>query len=178
MTAPPGVAAGGGASSGGGRQAEPGRSPLLDEDVRIAIAIVAFCAVVFAATLTFDTIPAALTQGMGPALFPQLLLAVLVALSVILAAMAWGRPQEAREPIPPMVYATGAAMAAFMAAVWLAGMLAAMFVAYIGIGRLWGERRWPLLLASGGVLCAVIYVLFVKGFKIPLPGGIIDAWLA
>ena len=178
MSGPPGLPVGGDADSGAARRSAPGSRPRIHEDVKIALAIVAFCAVVFAATLTFDTIPAALTQGMGPALFPQLLLAVLVALAAILAAMAWGRPQEAREPIAPMVYATGAAMAAFMAAAWLAGMLAAMFVAYTGIGRLWGERRWPLLLASGAVLCATIYVLFVKGFKIPLPSGVLDAWLA
>jgi Tripartite tricarboxylate transporter TctB family len=177
MTAPPGLPAGGDAGGGDARQPAPGGRPLLHEDVRIAIGIVAFCAAVLALTLTFDTVPAALTQGMGPALFPQLLLAVLVALAAVLAAMACGQPRDAREPIPPIVYATGAAMAAFMAAVWLAGMLAAMFIAFVGIGRLWGERRWPLLVASGGVLCAAIYVLFVRGFRIPLPSGVLGAWI-
>jgi putative tricarboxylic transport membrane protein len=60
-----------------------------------------------------------------------------------------------------------------MATAWLIGLLPAGFLAIVGFGRLWGERRWPLLAASAAFLCALIYLVFVKGFGIPLPRGLI-----
>jgi hypothetical protein len=69
--------------------------------------------------------------GMGPEVFPRLLLGVLVFLAALLAFVARGKHDEAREPIPAMV-------------------------------------SWTT---------AFIYLLFVKGFAIPLPRGLIGDWL-
>lgn len=142
-------------------------------DFIIAPVILMLCGVVFSLTLTFDTIPAALAQGMGPAAFPRLLLGVIVLLALTLAWSARGRTDEVREPIPPMVYLTAAAMVAFMGLLWLAGTIVAMCAAVIGMGALWGERRWTLLVASGVGLALSIYVLFTKGFGIQLPSGLL-----
>ena len=68
-------------------------------------------------------------------------------------------------------------MLAFMAVLWLTGMAVAMVAGFVGIGALWGERRWALLVVSGVILSASIYLLFVKGFGIPLPRGVIGDWL-
>jgi putative tricarboxylic transport membrane protein len=145
--------------------------------VAIAAAIVAFCGAVYAVTLTFPSVPAALATGMGPEVFPRLLLGVLVLLAGLLAFLARGKQDEAREPIPAMVYWTALAMLAFMAVLWVAGMVAAMFIGFVGIGLLWGERRWLLLVAVGFALSACIYAVFAKGFGIPLPRGVIGDWL-
>jgi putative tricarboxylic transport membrane protein len=155
----------------------PAHRRRVHSDVAVAAAIVGFCAAVYAVTLTFPTVPAALSTGMGPEVFPRLLLGLLVFLAGLLAFVSRGRKDEQREPIPAMVYWTALAMLAFMGLLWFAGMIAAMFAAFVGIGRLWGERRWPLLIAAGAALSGSIYALFVKGFAIPLPRGVIGDWL-
>jgi putative tricarboxylic transport membrane protein len=155
----------------------PARARRFHSDVIIAIGIVAFCALVYAITATFPSMPAMLTMGMGPEVFPRLLLGVMVLLAGLLALLARGKPDEVREPIPPIVYWTALAMIAFMGVLWLIGMAAAMFVGFVGIGLLWGERRWPVLVLSGLALSAFIYALFVKGFAIPLPRGLLGDWL-
>jgi putative tricarboxylic transport membrane protein len=150
----------------------------IHSDVAIAIGIVAFCAVVYALTTTFPSLPTAMqVMGMGPEVFPRLLLGVLVVLAGVLALFSRGKTDEAREPIPTMVYWTALAMLAFMGVLWLAGMAVAMVVGFVGIGALWGERRWALLVGSAAILSASIYLMFVKGFGVPLPRGVIGDWL-
>lgn len=145
-------------------------------DIGIALGIVAFCAVVYAITATFPTVPAMLAMGMGPEAFPRLLLGVMVVLAGILALLARGKADEIREPIPAMVYWTALAMVAFMGFLWLAGMAAALFVGFVGMGALWGERRWTLLVSSALILSAGIYLIFVKGLGVQLPRGLIGDW--
>ena len=150
--------------------------PRLHSDIAIAIGIVAFCAVVYAVTTTFPTMPAMLAMGMGPEVFPRLLLGVMVVLAGVLALLTRGKADESLEPVPAIVYWTALAMLAFMGLLWLVGMAAAMFIGFVGIGALWGERRWGVLAASGLALSAAIYILFVKGFGVPLPRGLIGDW--
>ena len=149
----------------------------LHTDAVVALAVLAFCAGVFALTFTFDTVPAALAVGMGPAAFPRLLLAVMALLAIILAVTARGRAEEVREPVPPMVYWTAAAMIAFMGLLAIVGMVPAMIVAIVAMGAIWGERRWALLVASGVGLSLSIYGFFTKVFGIPLPRGLLGEWL-
>ena len=146
-------------------------------ETAIALVIAAFCVFVYAATLTFPVMPPALSMGMGPAVFPRLLLGVLLVLAGILWFVGRHKPEEAREPIPAIVYWTALAMLAFMGVLWLFGMAAAMFIGFVGLGALWGERRWVLLVISGLALAAAIYFLFVKGFSVPLPRGLVGDWL-
>jgi hypothetical protein len=168
-------------SDGPGDRVSPGRATSLRDrfhsDGLIALGIVAFCGVVYGITLTLPDLPPMLSSGMGPAIFPRLLLGVMVVLAGVLALLARGKADEEREPIPAMVYWTALAMVAFMGVLWLAGMAVAMVVGFIGIGALWGERRWGLLVGIGVVLSAAIYLMFVKGFGVPLPRGIIGDWL-
>jgi hypothetical protein len=147
-------------------------------DLAIGLGIVAFCGVVYAITMTFPEVPAAFASGMGPAVFPRLLLGVLVVLAAALALFARGKTDEVREPIPAIVHWTALAMVAFMGLVWLAGMVAAMFIGFVGMGLLWGERRWAILVIAGFALTALIYAMFVKGFAIPLPRGLLGEWLS
>jgi putative tricarboxylic transport membrane protein len=163
--------------SGGPAEALGERRHGIHADIAIAGGIVAFCGLVYALTLTFPTVPAALATGMGPEAFPRLLLGLLVFLAGLLAFLTRGKKDEVREPIPAMVYWTALAMLAFMGVLWLGGMVAAMLIGFVGMGLLWGERRWPLLVSVGIALSGVIYVLFVKGFAIPLPRGLIGDWL-
>jgi hypothetical protein len=146
-------------------------------DAAIAIGIVAFCLVVYAITLTFPHVPAALASGMGPEVFPRLLLVVLLLLAGMLALIGRGKPDEMRDPVPALAYWTALAMLAFMGILAVVGMGPAMFIGFVGIGLLWGERRWLILAFSGLVLSGAIYLLFVKGFGVPLPRGLVGEWL-
>jgi hypothetical protein len=42
----------------------------------------------------------------------------------------------------------------------------------LGLGWLWGERRYGVLLLNAGLLSAVIWAVFVKGFGVQLPKGL------
>ena len=70
---------------------EAARSRRIDSDVLIALGIVAFCGVVYAITLTLPDLPPMLSSGMGPAVFPRLLLGVMVVLAAVLALLARGK---------------------------------------------------------------------------------------
>jgi Tripartite tricarboxylate transporter TctB family len=146
-------------------------------DYVVVLVILAFCAGVYGLTLTFEEVPAALTQGMGPAAFPRLILVVMAVLAVILAFTARGRPDEEREPVPAIVFWTALAILAFMGLLAIVGMPVAMAVAIVGMGALWGERRWAILLASAVGLSLSIYLAFTKLFRIPLPRGLLGEWL-
>ena len=151
----------------------PARRFPFHSDYAIAGVIVVFCAAVYAVTMTFPQVPAMLSSGMGPEVFPRLLLAVMVLLAGVLVFAARGKPDEIREPVPRLVPFTAVGFLVFPGLAWLVGLLPAGFVAVIGFGLLWGERRRMLLLASAAFLCILIYVVFVKAFAIPLPRGVI-----
>ena len=137
-----------------------------------AAAVIAVAAVLFALTFGFEKMPEGLSGGFGAEAFPRLMLGVIAALAVLLAV---GAPAAERPPpIPRMVYFTGAALLAFMALVPLAGMLGAMTVFLLGLGYLWGERRVWLLALVSAALMGAIWAVFVKGFAIPLPQGLLS----
>jgi hypothetical protein len=56
-------------------------------------------------------------------------------------------------------------------------MIAAMFVAVVGMGRIWGAPRWVPLVAVAAGTVGLVYALFVKVFHIPIPLGILDTLL-
>lgn len=146
-------------------------------DVIIAGVILTGCALVGAVTATFEDVPAALLSGMGPAVFPRLVIGVIALLALWLALSSRGQPELGREPVRGLVYATGAAVLVFMGVLNLAGMYGAILFAIIGIGRLWGERRWWLLAVVAAGLIFAVHLAFTVAFGIPMPRGIAGGWL-
>ena len=139
---------------------------------RVAAAvIIAIAAALFAMTFGFEKLPEGITRGFGAEAFPRLVLGVIIALAAVLAFTS--RETTALARIPAMVWYSGAGLLAFMALIPLAGMLAAMFVFLYGLGWLWGERRYWLLLSSSILLTAAIWGVFVKGFGVQLPKGLL-----
>lgn len=136
-----------------------------------AAAVIAVAAVLFALTFGFERLPAGLAGGFGAEAFPRLVLGTIMVLAVLLALV----PQSAepQPPMPRMVYFSAAALLAFMALVPLVGMLPAMFLFLLGLGYLWGERRLWVLAASAIPLSAAIWAVFVKGFGVQLPKGVL-----
>jgi hypothetical protein len=155
-----------------------GRPSRPHSDVVIAGGIIAFCTLVWGGTLTFDEVPAALAQGMGAEAFPRLVLCVLTVLAIGLALASRGRADPEREPIHRLVLLTAAATLAFMVVLKIFGIYGAIAFAFLGIGRLWGERRWSLLAAVTVGMAITIHLVFVKAFGIPLPSGAIGQFFS
>ena len=122
-----------------------------------------------------NPVPEAFAMGMGPAVFPRIVLVVMAALAGLLGWQAYARPAEALEGVPPMVLYTGVLLLGFMLLNELLGMLAASFLLLVGLGRLWGERRLVPLTIGAALLCAALWAVFVRGFGIPLPRGLLGA---
>jgi Tripartite tricarboxylate transporter TctB family len=135
-----------------------------------AAAVIAAAAALFALTFGFEKLPEGITRGFGAEVFPRLVLGTIIGLAALLAFTSWNSDPLAR--IPPMVWYSGASLLLFMALVPVAGMLAAMFVFLIGLGWLWGERRYWVLLSSSILLTTVIWGVFVRGFGVQLPKGL------
>lgn len=135
-----------------------------------AAAVIAAAAALFALTFGFEKLPEGITRGFGAEAFPRLVLGTIIGLAALLAFTSWN--SDPLPHIPPMVWYSGASLLLFMALVPVAGMLAAMFLFLIGLGWLWGERRYWVLLSSSILLTAVIWGVFVRGFGVQLPKGL------
>jgi putative tricarboxylic transport membrane protein len=135
-----------------------------------AVAVIAIAALLFGLTFGFEKMPEGITRGFGAEAFPRLVLGTIIALALLLSFLS-GKG-EALPAIPAMVWYSGASLLAFMVLVPLLGMLPAMFAFLLGLGYLWGERRHWLLLLSAGIMTAVIWAVFVKGFGVQLPRGL------
>ena len=136
-----------------------------------AAVVVAVAAALFAVTFWFEKMPEGITRGFGAELFPRMVLGTIIALALLLALTPASDAPLPR--IPPMMWYSGASLLAFMALVRVIGMLPAMFVFLISLGILWGERRHGLLVLSASLLMAAVWGVFVKGFGVPLPRGLL-----
>jgi hypothetical protein len=145
-------------------------------DIVVAAVLLAFCGVVYGLTFQFDAVPAALMGGLGAELFPRLVLGVVALLALLIASGIGITPMAAAPPVPRMVWATGGAILAFMAALEVIGLWPTAFLFTVGLGRLWGERRLPMLAASAAGLCLVLYLLFVRLLGGTFPKGLIASF--
>jgi hypothetical protein len=149
----------------------------IHSDQAAAAAIIAAAAATFAYTFTFAEVPLAFRQGMGPERYPQLVIAVIVVLCLILIVQARGKPDEEVPPIDRAALLACGGAVAFMLAVPLVGMIVAMGLALFGLGVLWGERRWLPLILNSVLLPIGIWLLFVRGLKVVLPPSLLGRLL-
>ncbi|MCI0755374.1 tripartite tricarboxylate transporter TctB family protein [Teichococcus vastitatis] len=144
----------------------------LGRDRRVALAVAGIAGLAFALTFTFDSVPAALMEGLGAAEFPRLICAILLLLAVVLFVSSPAE-EAALPPVHRCTWWTLAACLGFFPVLGLIGMLPAMVLFPIVVGRLWGERRPAVLLLSAALVTLVIWLLFVRIFRFTLPGGLL-----
>jgi small-conductance mechanosensitive channel len=144
----------------------------LHPDQKAALALIALAAVAFGLTYTFDEVPKAIQQGMGPERFPRLIAMLIAGLGLVLLVSARGRADTPLPPVDRAVYGVCAGGVAFIGGVHLVGMVVAMGFALLALGWAWGERRWLALSANAVLLPLTLWLLFVKGLKVTLPTGL------
>jgi hypothetical protein len=140
-----------------------------------ALACAAIAGVLCAITFTFEQMPESITRGMGAELFPRLVLGVVFVLCMVLA-LEPNEPKPAEPTAIGRLLGTAAALGGFMALLDITGMLAAMFLFLVVCGRMWGERRLWLLLLTSVAVTGAVWAVFVRGFGIQLPAGMLGAF--
>ena len=141
----------------------------------MAALALAACAVALFLTFRFTTTtPAAMMQGMGAEFFPRMVIGIMAVLAICIGLGIGNPPSEAAPPIPGVVYVTAGVLAAYVLAVELFGMWIASLALMVGLGHMWGERRYVRMAVASAVMLFVIWFVFVKFLKSGFPAGLIE----
>ncbi|THH38218.1 tripartite tricarboxylate transporter TctB family protein [Aliishimia ponticola] len=131
------------------------------------------CLIAYWLSTRFDEVPPILLRGMQPADFPQMVLLLIIALSVLV--MVFDPPIE-HAPIGLNAW-TSMGLFAVFALLAQIDLFLGLGVFAGGLAYAWGERRiWGIGLVS--VLSpALIFLLFDQAFRIRFPRGLLtDLW--
>jgi putative tricarboxylic transport membrane protein len=149
------------------------RSPRSYRDIWAVAAILAFCAVVYAVTLTFDTVPDAIAQGMQPAGFPQLVIGTMAVLALFVAWNARAGSTEKTVPPDRLVYWTSLLMILTLPVLIWVDFFVGLTIATFAIGYLWGERRLRALAIYSVLQSIVLFIVFAMILRVRFPHGIV-----
>lgn len=130
---------------------------------------IAFCVLAYWLSTQFDRVPPILLRGMQPADFPQMVLFLIIALSVLV--MIFEKPIE-HDPVGINVWTSMGLFVVFA--------LLSRIDLFLGLGIFagalawaWGERRiWGIGLVAV-ISPALIFVLFDMVFRIRFPRGLL-----
>lgn len=130
---------------------------------------IVFCLIAYGLTMQFDRVPPILLRGMQPEDFPQMVLLLIMALSIMV--MIFDRP----EPMPEVGINVWTSIGLFVVFA-----LVAQIDLFLGLGVFagslawtWGERRpWGIGLVAV-ISPAVIFFLFDQAFRIRFPRGLL-----
>jgi len=143
-------------------------------DLLVTAVALAACAVAFGLTFRFTTTtPAAMMSGMGAEFFPRLVIAVMAVLAICIGLGIGNPSSEKPARIPGIVWITAGLLAVFVVALEILGMWITAFVLMVGLGRLWGERRFGRLALSSAIMLGVIWFVFVRLLKGGFPEGLV-----
>ncbi len=158
-----------------GKRAWPSRRSRpfhLHGDTLVGVAILIFCAIVFALTLTFDDVPSALSHGVPPTQFPRLLVGFIVALTLLVMFEGRKKPPSERKPLPRMVYLSTALLLVFVALLNWVGTMVAMIGICIALPLLWGERKYVPILLLAALFPIAVYYLFSEVMEVRFPASV------
>ncbi len=131
--------------------------------------IILFCAAAFWLTTMFKTMPPVLKRGIQPSDFPQLLLAAIVVLTLV---MMWIDPVRVKEKLHGTTLGTIALFVVF-ALLTSIDLFLALAVFAAALAAYWGERRVIVLAVMGLVVPVAIFFLFDMVFEIRFPRGLL-----
>lgn len=161
----------------GGRRTTP---VIHRTDFVICLIILTTALVLFYATTQFEAVADVLSQNIGPGLFPQILLVVIIALSLALPVEhlflergASRLDQDRSEPIRPLTLITMGLLIATVALMPLLGTVLTMVAVCIGLPTLWGERRLRVIVPFALLFPAGVTIVFSVILKVHFEPGLL-----
>lgn len=160
-------------------QEEGGHSPLLHlTDTVLAAVILAVMGALWYAINQFEEVSPLLAQNVGPDFFPQLLVVVIAALTLVLPfehrLLKGGRQRldkGRRERIEPLTYVTALLLGVIVALMPYLGTTLTLAATCVLLPLLWGERRFPLIAIFAVAFPAVVTVVFNQLLKVYFEPG-------
>jgi putative tricarboxylic transport membrane protein len=147
-------------------------------DLVVAAVIVALCGFLFWDTTNFREVPRSLAQNVPPALFPQLLLLLIIAMALFLPfehmqkrAQGIDLDKDRSDRIRPITLFTALALLGIVLVMPWLGTFPTLVVACALLPVMWGERRWWLVALYAIAFPLAITYAFVAGLEVNfLPG--------
>jgi len=140
-------------------------------DTIAGFALLAICAFVFWLTLGFSEPPSMLSQNVPPTFFPRLVLSAIALMSALLILLGLRKKRVPGSPIPAVVWVTACFIVIAGALMTYLGTLVTLSLVGLILPRIWGERRWHLIVALAIGLPAGIYVVFSVLLDVRFPLG-------
>ena len=126
----------------------------------------------YCVTYTFQEVPAALSAGIPPHLFPRALLLIVMVLSAINGVKAYrgtiGTKKQFKAP-PRIVFITAGILTLFVIGLYTVGAIISTFIFCMVLAIIWGERRYGPLLITFSLFTGGVYLLFeiILGANLP-----------
>jgi len=149
-------------------------------DLYVSAVVLLITALLFLRTFWFDSVPDSLAQNVQPAMFPRLILIVIAVIAVMLP-FEYGQKirsgidldSDRREPIPPIVWSTGAALLVFVGVMpWLGTFVGLVMCAAL-LPLLWGERRWKILVPYVVIFPTAVTWFFAEVLRVTFLPGVV-----
>lgn len=148
--------------------------PWLRSDQKVALGVVIFSLAVLWVSTTFDEVPSALTQGVPPESYPQLLVWTLIVFAALLAYQARGWTDKKKKHVKPIViYTAILTIVATLSIHWL-GIFGVMVIGCVAMPLLWGERRYLIVGLYAILFPLSVYGLFHGLLEVQFPLGIFE----
>jgi putative tricarboxylic transport membrane protein len=172
------------------RSNEPERNGAADErrttpvvhriDSVICLIILVVSLALFYATTRFETVIDVLSQNIGPGLFPQILLVVIIVLTLALPVehlfLERGAEQldkERSDTIRPLTWATIGLLTLAVALMPLLGTVLTMVAVCLAMPWLWGERRARMVVPFALLFPAAVTIVFSLILKVHFQPGLL-----
>lgn len=150
-------------------------------DLGVALIILAAAAALFYATTQFEEVSPMLSQNLGPELFPQLLLMVIIALTLsipiehlFLEGGAERLDKERKDPIQPISWLTIALLVFIVAIMEVLGTVLTMVAICVFLPLLWGERRIRVIAPFAILFPAAVTLVFSSLLKVYFLPGLLE----
>lgn len=160
------------------RKVVPGAGLVHGPDLKLALVILAICAIVYYLTTTWEDVPELLAENIPPQWFPKLMVWVIAALALLLPFEHMfsehgkaGLDAERRERIPLISVVTAVLLVLAVAAVAVFGTFLATVFVCAALPLLWGERRWKILIPYFVLFPIAVALLFTQVLKVYFQPG-------
>jgi putative tricarboxylic transport membrane protein len=160
--------------------AEP-RGLIHRADLIVALVLLVAASLLFYATTGFEQVSPLLSQNLGPELFPQLLLVVIIALTLtipiehlFLEGGAAKLDKDRQDPVKSLSWMTILLLVLIVAAMEFLGTLLTIVAICVLLPLLWGERRLRVIAPFAILFPAAVTLVFSTLLKVYFLPGLLE----